>query len=95
MSYKAGDKVWCDFRRDTLGIVGDQAAVIVGPALLTYPEGPEWIIESVPHPHNGSTQWHTWTKRLRPRRDPDEYDGNRVVKWDDCPWQPEKVLVER
>jgi len=24
---------------------------------------------------------------------PDKYDGNEAGDWDECPWQPEKILI--
>jgi hypothetical protein len=40
---------------------------------------PPWIV------------WYSTPESLRKIRPP--YDGNQIVKWDDCPWQPEKVLI--
>ena len=31
--------------------------------------------------------------RLRKKRPPSTYDGSNVGRWDDCPWQPERVTA--
>jgi hypothetical protein len=92
MSYKAGDKVWVVCDNPLRKLIGKLAGVVVGPSdKMDY----DYLVEIEGHPVAPRPGWYTWEKSLSPRRDPDEYDGNRAAKWDDCPWQPETVLVPR
>jgi hypothetical protein len=92
MKYKAGDKVWVQCDRLDYNLKGELPGIVTGAS--SYPSHP-YTVELSCGVTNKTGEWYAKESWLRPRRDPDEYDGNRVVKWDDCPWQPEKVLVER
>jgi|SRR5208282_1645522 len=102
MKFKVGDKVWVSFNRPALGYVGELPGVVIGiePAgcPCTDSAHDHYCIDA-PDAHTGrpmwGTKWHCREEKLRPRFDDDDklsdYDGNKVVRWDQCPWQPEAI----
>ena len=52
----------------------------------------EWYVKITPFEQEGHHFDQANVKYIRPIDDGEEYDGNEVSKWEDCPWQPEELV---
>lgn len=93
--FKAGDKVWCQFHRPDIFIMGRFPGVVLGESKAYAPMPSPFTFYDIEVPdltlENQETCWHGQEIYLSPRHDP--YDGDKAGDWESTPWKPEKVVV--
>lgn len=96
MKFRVGEKIWAMFDRHEY--CGKRAGVVIGVIEADRCTHPMCGLRGIAHYEidvpecvapDKTNIWHAKEKDLRPRFD--DYDGRKIVSWDDCPWQPEKV----
>ena len=98
MKFKVGDKIWGKFNR--IDVPGKEYAGVVDSVCL----GTQWCRHTNTGPHYNCSYpglpcpidgaaWCAEEKALRPRDEDGAKlsDGNQVVRWDQCPWQPQAI----